>query len=137
MTQKEQRGRERALELFKMITDTRVQLSEWESELDTLLPGGHSKTKRPPKKERAESKAATTPDTKARNGRGALTSSIRAAISKMHGEFTSTELITAAGVPESQNGSAFAAISRLAAKGEEIVKGTTRGKFRRASQGVR
>jgi len=134
--------RERAIELLELISNGRKQLHEWEMELDRLLPGGRARFagKRPKATTSAKpSRPVATGKSLGRetttNGRGDLTGSLLGALKSVPPEFTSRELITAAGVPNEKVNSAFAAISRLAAKGDAFVKSTTTpGKFRRVQK---
>lgn len=72
------------------------------------------------------------------NGKGAtfkkgqLTAVLHKAILSMPpGEFTSRDLIASAGLSKENEGSAFAAISRLSRKRLYIMKGSSAGKLRR------
>lgn len=107
--------------------------------MDRLLPGGRVRSPGKRSKATTSAKVATTPRPAAatekslrkENGRGDLTGSLLGALKSVPAEFTSRELIAAAGVSSDKVNSAFAAISRLAAKGDKFVKSTTPGKFRR------
>jgi hypothetical protein len=137
--------RERAIELFELISQTRKAipcLPGWEAELDALLPGdgGKKPTKRRTMKPR---RASAKPTEDATNSRDGVTATIRACLDSMPAEFTSRELLKCAGITTDQEPTAFAAVSRMKANKEIVKSPTTPGKYRlgtprhRAISGIR
>jgi hypothetical protein len=118
------RNAERVVELARLIDNARTNLPLWEKELESLLPGPGGRRRKAP----AES--ANVPAQES-NGRSTVTAALLRVLPKMPEEFTSRDLIDAAGIAPERENSAFAAISRLAADGKRFKKGTKPKTFQR------
>jgi hypothetical protein len=124
----------RIKELASLMAEATANIKLWDAEFDRLV--SDDKPERTPRKSGASAKAKPKAKPKAAptgsngSGRGEVTAALRAALKSMSGEFTTRELIVAAGILDAQVPSAAAAISRM--KPEEIKSGTAPGKYRRA-----